>query len=189
MEDSSLTPELFEQLLGWLNPDREQAGHEYEDLRRRLIKYFTCRGSSEPEDNADQTINRVARKVPEIKDSYVGPRAPYFYKVAGLIRLENLRVKPMGAPPAPLAPEAQVELEQRHRCLDQCMAVLTKESQEIVIQYYQQEKRARIDRRKRLAERSGISLNALRIRAFRVRSSLQDCVLSCMSRYGYEIGS
>ena len=189
MDDSSLTPEIFEQLLAWLNPDREFAGQEYEDLRRRLIKYFTCRGSTEPEDAADKTINRVAKKVPEIRDSYVGPRAPYFYKVASLIRLENLRAKPISPPPPPLAPEAQAELEQRHRCLDQCMAVLTKESQEIVIQYYQQEKRAKIDRRKRLAERTGISLNALRIRAFRGRLSLQECVLACMRQNGYEIAT
>lgn len=189
MDDQNLTPELFEQLLAWLNPERDQAGIDYEDLRRRLIKYFTCRGSSEPEDDTDRTINRVARKVPEIKDTYVGLCAPYFYKVASLIWLERSRVKPINTPPPPLDQEAKAELEQRHVCLDDCMSVFSKESQEILIQYYQQEKRAKIDRRKRLAERSGITPNALRIRAFRLRSSLADCVMACMRRNGYEIAS
>ena len=49
MDNWTLTPELFEQLLDWLNPDREQAGRDYEALRRRLIKLFTCRGCSDPE--------------------------------------------------------------------------------------------------------------------------------------------
>ncbi|HXD34374.1 MAG TPA: hypothetical protein VN643_24865 [Pyrinomonadaceae bacterium] len=182
MDDQNLTPELFEQLLDWLNPVREQAGQEYENIRRRLIKYFTCRRCFPPEDAADETMNRVAKKLAEIKDSYVGPRPPYFYKVASLILLECRRIKTLGAPPIPLTAEEQSELEQRHGCLDQCMEDLSNENREIVLEYYQQEKRAKIDRRKRLAEKLGISLNALRIRAFRVRALLQECVLLCVSR-------
>jgi len=189
MKDSKLTPELFDQLLDWLNPDRGQAAEEYENIRRRLIKYFICRGSTEPEVDADKTIDRVARKVPEVRDTYVGARAPYFYKVASLIWLEGLRPRPLPLPPQPLPPEDQAELEQRHQCLDQCLKTLPQDSQEIVIQYYQQDKRAKIDRRKLLAERSGITLNALRIRAFRVRAILQECVFACMRQHGYEIGS
>ena len=189
MDNWTLTPELFEQLLDWLNPDREQAGRDYEALRRRLIKLFTCRGCSDPELLTDKTFDRVARKMPEIKVTYVGPREPYFYKVADNIRLESTRIKPSSIPPPPLTAEEQDELEKRHSCLDECMKSLSSENREIVWEYYQQDKRAKIDQRKRLAERLGISLNALRIRSFRIRAALQECVLACMKQNGYEIGS
>jgi hypothetical protein len=42
-----LTQELFDTLLGWLDPDRERAGDKYETVRIRLIKVFTCRGCLE----------------------------------------------------------------------------------------------------------------------------------------------
>ncbi len=77
-----LTPEAFEQLLVWLNPNREQAGSKYEEIRRRLIKILTCRGCTCPEELADETMNRVTRKVPEIIGNYVGDPSLYFYGVA-----------------------------------------------------------------------------------------------------------
>src|SRR6185436_10253645 len=143
MEDSTLPPDPFDQLLDWLSPDLEQAAQEYENIRRRLIKYFICRGWPEPEDATDLTINRVSKKVAEIKDTYVGPRAPYFYAVAHLILKELSRPRPVAPPPPPPSEEDQDEREQRHKCLDECMSVLSKESREIVMQYYQFDKRAK----------------------------------------------
>jgi hypothetical protein len=49
-----------------------------------------------------------------------------------------------------------------------------------VLQYYQEEKRAKIEHRKRLAERLGIELNALRIRAYRIRAELYECIRLCL---------
>ena len=69
-----ITQEQFDQLLQWLNPDRQQAAAQYEWIRRRLIKIFVSRGSYNPEELADNTINRVARKLPEIREGYVGSR-------------------------------------------------------------------------------------------------------------------
>ena len=61
--ESDLSQEAFDRLLAWLNPNRALAGEKYEEIRRRLIKIFTCRGCTCPEVLADETINRVARKV------------------------------------------------------------------------------------------------------------------------------
>ena len=54
-----MSPESFEALLGWLDPDRERAGIKYEQIRSGLISFFTGRGHCEAEDLADETINRV----------------------------------------------------------------------------------------------------------------------------------
>jgi hypothetical protein len=45
-----LSQEAFDALLDWLDPDREQAGIKYEQIRLRLIKIFTGRGCSDAED-------------------------------------------------------------------------------------------------------------------------------------------
>ena len=179
-KDWILTQDLFDELLSWLSSDRELAGQEYEDIRRRLIKLFSCRHCHEPEDLADESLNRVANKVKEIRDTFVGPRAPYFYAVANKVHMEYLRRKPLPEPPPPVHNSNDTELE--YACLEQCMEGQTPANRKLVLEYYRGEKRAKIDHRKRLAEQSGIALNALRIRAHRIRAALLECVESCLSQ-------
>src|SRR5918911_1288958 len=87
----SLTRDAFDQLLSWLHPDREQAGKKYEEVRYKLIKIFGCRGCLTPEDLADETINRVARRLGDIAATYVGDPARYFCGVAQKVHMEYLR--------------------------------------------------------------------------------------------------
>lgn len=169
----------FDRLLAWLHSDREQAGRKYEDIRRRLIKLFACRGCHEAEDLADETINRVARKTEEITESYSGDPALYFYGVANKVHHEYLRKKPAPPPPPPLESD---DAEREYECLDQCMQQLASDSRELVLQYYHEEKRAKIEHRKQLALSLGIGINALRLRAFRIREALQRCVLRCLGQ-------
>lgn len=182
-KDWSLTQESFDALLDWLDPAREEAGRRYEEIRRSLIKIFTCRGCHEPEDLADETINRVADKLHDIESTYTGNPALYFYGVANKVHLEYLRRRPAPTPPEPPA-ETLVEDEQQqeeYECLQRCVGHLTSGNRELVLQYYQEEKREKIDSRRRLAERLGIALNALRIRAHRIRAGLHKCVEECLA--------
>jgi RNA polymerase sigma factor (sigma-70 family) len=174
-----LTQESFDALLEWLDPQREQAGQKYEDIRRRLIKIFTCRGCFEPEDLADETINRVISKVREIESGFTGDRALYFYGVANKVHLEYLRRKPFESLPDPVNSD---EVEREFKCLERCMERLPPGNRALVLQYYQEEKKAKIDHRKQLAERLGIAVNALRIRACRIRATLLECVRNCLER-------
>jgi len=174
-----LTQESFDSLLSWLDRNRDEAGKKYEIIRYRLIKIFTCRGCNEAEDLADETINRVALKVEAIEESYVGDPALYFYGVANNIHLEYLRKKP--APSIELTPTTEVdEMEREYDCLDRCMQHLSAKQRELVLEYYQGDKRIKINHRKELARKVGIALNALRIRAHRIRATLQQCVQSCL---------
>ena len=177
---NDMNQEQFEQLLHWLDPDREKAGLKYESIRRRLIKIFVCNGCDVPEDLADQTINRVARKLPEIRGTYVGEPAPYFRGVASKIYLEWTRKRCRPAvPPPPPPDEVDEEEERRYRCLQRCMASLAAEDRQLVLGYYEQEKHAKIDQRKKLAEQLGVGMNALRLRLYRIRETLQECVEQC----------
>jgi hypothetical protein len=49
-----------------------------------------------------------------------------------------------------------------------------------VLQYYDHEQHAKVVKRQLLAERLGIGLNALRIRAHRARLALRKCIMSCL---------
>jgi DNA-directed RNA polymerase specialized sigma24 family protein len=175
-----ITQDAFDKFLTWLDPNREQAGTKYEVIRRKLVKIFTCRGCANCEDLADETINRVIRKMQELADSYVGDPALYFYGVARIVHLEHVKKGPAVLPLPPPDPPGQKE--QEYQCLDRCMNVLTPQNRELVLEYYKEEKRAKIVHRKELAERLGVAVNALRIRAHRIRASLQVCVETCLGQ-------
>jgi DNA-directed RNA polymerase specialized sigma24 family protein len=176
--EGGLTPESFESLLAWLDSDRDEAGQKYELIRQRLIKIFTCRGCLEAEDLADETINRVARKSTEIKESFVGEPIRYFCGVANKVHLEYLRRKRPRTPPP--VPENDDDLEMEHNCLDNCIEELTAEKRYLFYEYFEEDDSAKIAQRKRLAKQLGIGLNALRIRAHRVRATLEACIKDCM---------
>jgi len=174
-----LSQEFFDALLDWLDPDRELAGKKYEDIRRRLIKILASRGCYDAEDLADETINRVASKAAEVRSSYQGDPALYFYGVGNRVYQEQSRKKPE-APPPPVPPDAAT-LEKQSRCLESCLAKLSQENRTLVLQYYWYEKTARINGRKRLAKELGIASNALRLRAHRIRAQLLKCVERCLN--------
>lgn len=187
-----ITQQAFDSLLNWLDSDRESAGSKYERIRVRLIKIFTCRGCGEADELADETINRVTAKLGEIAQTYSGDPALYFYGVAQKVHLEYLRKRqpvqessfagrePGGQTAWPS--DTADEVEQEYACLEECINRLPPENRRLVLEYYQEEKRAKIAHRKMLADQLGIAVNALRIRAHRLRLQLQHCVQNCLEQ-------
>jgi DNA-directed RNA polymerase specialized sigma24 family protein len=189
--DWALTQDAFDSLLNWLDADRERAASRYETIRLRLIKIFTCRGCLEAEDLADETINRVTARVPEIAKGYQGDPAQYFFGVCQKVHLEYLRKVSAhreldsgigGDASRPAATMIPQDIEAEYECLERCLDNLPTANRELVIKYYQQERQAKIDHRKLLAQELGIAVNALRIRAHRIRLALQKCVEDCVEQ-------
>lgn len=174
-----MSQELFEGLLDWLGPDRDQAGLKYEQIRGGLINYFTFRAPCDAEDLADETINRVISRLPDIQNYVNGERAPYFFGVARKVQLEYLRRKTPQPPSDPGVDSERVEVE--YQCLELCIRKLSEENRELVLRYYQADGRQKIEDRKQLAEELGIAPNALRIRAYRIRAALQKCLEKCVA--------
>ena len=84
-----LTTQAFTRLLERLGDDEEQAAKKYEDLRHTLIRFFEWRGAPFPEEHADETFNRLARKLDEgVEIRNIGE---YAYTVARLVWLEALK--------------------------------------------------------------------------------------------------
>ena len=87
--EPELNSRTFAQLLECLDTDQKRAGKKYEDLRRTLIRFFGWRGAPFPEEHADETFNRLARKLGEgIEIKNIGA---YAYEVARLVCLEALK--------------------------------------------------------------------------------------------------
>lgn len=172
--------EEFDRLLAWLDPDRERAGEKYENIRRKLIKIFAWRGCTMCEDLADETINRVIKKTQEVGESYVGDPALYFYGVARNVHREYMKKDPIVLPPP--QPDPPQQKEQQYQCLETCMEHLSEENRQLVLEYYREEKRTKIDQRKAIADRLGIAPNGLRMRMYRIRTSLQGCVDGCLNQ-------
>jgi len=174
----SLSQEAFDALLDWLDSDREQAGIKYEQIRSRLIKIFAGRGCVDPEELADETINRVTSKLSEIQSEFKGDPARYFFGVANKVYLEYLRRKTPQPPTLSSADSRQAELE--YRCLEHCIERLSEEDQALLLKEYGAKGQTRAEWRKTLADELGISLNALRIRVYRIRVALKECVEKCI---------
>jgi RNA polymerase sigma factor (sigma-70 family) len=179
----TLTQEAFDTLLAWFDPDRERAALKYESIRQGLVKLFTWRGFSEAEDMADETINRVNQKVGELAKTYQGDPALYFYGVAKKLMLEVSRQeRPVSLPAAAAAPPASdtEERERIHECLEACLAQLPADDRTLILSYYQEARRVKIDSRKEMSRLLGVTPNTLRVRLHRLRLRIQDCVARCL---------
>src|ERR1044072_6294884 len=91
-KDWTLTPRAFHDLLNWLDEGNNSEGQKYLAMRSRLVSYFNRKHCLEPEELADETLNRVARRLNEENavDSDT-PAAKYCYIVARFVFLEYLR--------------------------------------------------------------------------------------------------
>jgi DNA-directed RNA polymerase specialized sigma24 family protein len=182
-----LTSQALDKLLDHFSAKREEAGRQYEMMRVKLVRYFEWRSCPLSEDLADETINRVARRIDEGENVF--NLHGYFSTVARLVFMESLRERERTSVPLDEIPEMPAEQpfeddqrDARLRCLDHCLNKLPVESQTLILKYHHDEKRAKIDRRRQLAEGLGIPLNALRIRAHRIRTALEKCVRDCLAQ-------
>ncbi len=183
IKKSNISVDKFEKLLGWLDADREAASEKYELIRLRLIKIFYARGCHSAEELADETMDRVMGKIDTLFESYEGDPALYYYSVAKKILLEFARKpKTEELSPALAQEEAGNEMgEINCECLDKCLQSLRPEQRKFIMDYYQGEKRAKINERKELEKKMKISNQAMRVRIFRIRKKLQKCVLNCIA--------
>jgi DNA-directed RNA polymerase specialized sigma24 family protein len=190
-KDWTLTPGAFQRLLNWLDATADSGGEMYLEMRRRLADYFDRKNCTSPDELADETLNRVARRLEEEGTIVSDAPAHYCYIVARFVFLESLRQEQpqesaetndfrLAAPPE--TAEEKQEDERRWECLEHCMAKIDADSRQLIINYYHGEQREKIDNRRAMAEQLGITLNALSIRSCRIRAILEDCIRKCLTR-------
>jgi RNA polymerase sigma factor (sigma-70 family) len=178
----AINEEEFESLLAWLAPDREAAGQKYEVIRAGLIRIFVSKGFNDAEDLADETINRVTKRLPEIRDSYVGEPARYFHGVARFIVREMMRRKEVAVEEVPVVPTETEVHSDEYDCLLKCLRFLPADKRELILDYYIYDGRDKIAQHRRMASELGITEGALRGRAHHVRGNLEKCIQNCIDQ-------
>lgn len=171
----------FDALLRRLRADGEDA-IAYEALRRRLIQFFRLHDPADAEDLADVVLDRLARKIHEGVD--VASVPSYALGIARMV-LHETRTRaarrrlaeddPTLAPAEDDALEAAA-LERMLGALRACLEAAGATARQLILTYYGDDGAGRIATRQKLAAECGISLNALRNRALRLRDALEDCV-------------
>jgi DNA-directed RNA polymerase specialized sigma24 family protein len=184
-----LTREALDRFLSCLDADPDHAGRKYEAIRQKLVKIFDWRGARFPDECADETINRVVRKLEygqEIRDI-----PTYCQGVARLVLLESLKKAEnrqvsldelKSVPVVPVLPDDDTV---QRRCFVRCLTELPIESRQLILEYYEDERRMKINNRQAIADQLGIPLNALRSRVQRIRHKLEQCITHCVSRSLY----
>ena len=186
-----LSPEVFEALLNWLDQGINSSGKTYLEMRQRLVFYFDRKNCSSPDELADETLNRVARRLQEEGTIESDTPAKYCYIVARFVFMEFLRqahragiaideVRRQGPGVYFVVPEGDDDEEKRLACLRQCTNKLDSVNRELITRYYVGKGHLKIANRRSLAESLGITMNALAIRACRLRDKLATCVRQCV---------
>jgi DNA-directed RNA polymerase specialized sigma24 family protein len=190
----TLTTDALQRLLNWLDGGVRSDGSSYVEMKRRLRDFFARKNCRTPDDLADETLTRVARRLEEEGLTRTETPARYCYIVARFVFLEHLRETrahgmvvpvsddaglPRSAPlPADIA-EAAGRREALLVCLEKCIEALDPLNRRIISQYYIGSERVKIDNRRELADSLGLSANALTVRACRIRTRLEACVSRC----------
>jgi RNA polymerase sigma factor (sigma-70 family) len=157
-------------------------------MRRRLVSYFDRRNRLSADELADETLNRIAWTLEKDGRIATTPPARYCYVVARFVLLEDIRrerrhvpldearaSRKLQAGTSFVLDEDRVEKERRLESVDHCLQQLKPDQRELIVEYYRGARQQKIERRRELAQRLGISMNALGIRASRIRGTLEAC--------------
>ena len=177
-----LNAQSYSLLLRTLSPDEDAASLAYSKLLNSLVRFFELKGDSDGEQSADETLDRVSSKLSG--NVLIEDLTKYSFGVARLVFLENLRKiqsQEKALKNYHLENDRQSiddetdDFSQMRECFDQ----LTRSDRDLLHKYFADMRRSELDEeRRKLAASLGASQNKLRLKIFRLRRKLEDCVRS-----------
>ena len=179
----------FQVFLSLLSDNKEEAAEKYELLRMKLFSFFRWNGAETPEDLADQTIDRVLEQI--ANGAVIQKLYGYIFTTAEhLLHEADAKKRKLKEAISEIysrneysiegSAEAEISFHQKSNCLETCLSRLSSAEASLILRYYQYAGSDKIKNRKKIAEESGIPLNALRIRACRIRLKLLGCMRKCL---------
>lgn len=180
--------ENFDKLLDWLSDDRSEAGIQFEKIRDGLIRVFRIKGCHEPETLADESMNRVIRRIDTLDLTRNVKPSTIFYGFACNVFLEYCRSEKKRT--LQLSNTYEVEsatcpiatTNAAIKCLRQCLNNLDRLDRSLIVEYYSQEKQAKINVRRQLAMQNDITIGTLHTRIHRIKGILRPCVEECVNK-------
>src|SRR5262245_52109697 len=127
-----LTEGAFNKLLERLDSDRQRAGEKYERLHHKLEKFFEIHRGALAEELADETINRLTRKIEEGLE--IQNISSYSIGVARILLMESLKEQTRKSELHDVPSTAPSDLyysnesEKQLQCLDGCLDKLPAET-------------------------------------------------------------
>lgn len=194
VRDPVTNPDGFDEILAWLNPNRELAAAMYVQLRHDVARVFLWNRCSDPEGLTDEVFDRVARKVHHLRQTYNGDPRLFFYGVArNLVKETAKKVKTYASVDdagVTLRARGQVEVDEEEEesvqalehCLKLCLNKLNGEQRRLILEYYAMDEEGKISHRARIARQLGLSIETLRVRVYRIRVTLEECIERCLDR-------
>jgi hypothetical protein len=180
-----MSKEEFDRLLEWFGPDRDTSAEKYVEAHARLTRLFHFDGCNRPEDLADEVMNRVARRSPPPYSDHIAVLLGFARFVRLEYRVEKMRfVQGLDPGEEPSGADETALKETRARCVDSCLESLPEDDRQLLREYYEYEPGAKIQRRKAMAEARHTTLNALRLKACRLKSVVAPCVKRCFQSDG-----
>ena len=176
----SLTSESLSKLLSAFSNDEAGAALAYTKLRDSLVRYFNLKGISEADEAADSTIDRVADKIAQ--NTKIEDITKFAFGVARNVYLERLRAVQVHSRAAEkIYSETKLfenpDDNDHFESLRECFKSLYRDEQKLLLEYFADLPANELfENRQKLAEREGVSLNALRIRVNRLRKLLEACL-------------
>jgi DNA-directed RNA polymerase specialized sigma24 family protein len=185
----------FQDFLNWLDGGANSDGQRYLEVRQRLELYFDRKNCVAPSQLADETLNRVIRKLQENGEVKGVAPLQYCYMVAKYVFLEALRAdnrSPFYRPVTTANPtnlsgqsvsvqDTNAASEQKQK-VTSCVESLSSTDRELIVEYYRGQQRNKTERRAALAARLGLTANALSTRACGVRQRLEVCIEACLKK-------
>jgi len=183
--EGQLTPTSFDLLLSKLGDEPYEAGLRYERLRGRLILFFLRRLLPASEDLADETIDRLARRLFEGEE--IASIEAYALGVARFVAQEQAAFIARETNPSKNFWEniwasdttkgnEALDHDLQLDAMEQCLALLPQPEIQLLTDYYLVEGERKIEARRLLAQRHGITSGALRKKIFGICNGLRDCI-------------
>ncbi len=170
MYEPNQTPDdRFSHLFGSTPKDVESG---YDELRRKLVRFFQSKRVSDPDLLADETIARAVKRV--MSGAEVNPNIGAFcHGIAKFVLLEESKKRPSlsiedTGEPSP-APRPGLNNLESAEFLRDVLGSVPEEDAAVFVEYHQGDRRS-------LCDRLRTTENALRIRIARIKSKLNEAI-------------
>jgi DNA-directed RNA polymerase specialized sigma24 family protein len=190
----TLTASALGMLLARLDPDPATAAEKYEVLRLKLIKCVSWKGcpDSQADALADNVLDRLALKLAD--GTEIENINAYACEILRFVWLEHSRKRKEdtvatddGLPDVAVQPNVAIldDPDVRMNCLRVCLNEVVPEPDDraLIIGYYDTDPGLKNkEHRKALAERLGLTMTTLKVKACRIRARLEKCINECVAR-------